>query len=338
MLLDLAVIALVAILSVTVNIVLAVFIGIVIAVVLFVARMSRTSIRRTYRCDTVRSRRARGRKQVALLEQHGGKILVIELQGVLFFGSAERLSETIERAADADTQSVILDLRRVTEIDATGTWILSDIQLALAHSGQTLVLARAEHSEVATRLAEAGVVDAIGAEHIFADVDRAMEWAEDDLLRDATDDETTVALPLAAVDFCAELTAAEVATLEGYLEQRQYSAGNLVFAEGDCGKELFIITRGRASAWLKQPSGGDIRLATFSPGTVFGELAILDAGPRSASVSAEADLSCYLLSEAKFAELTADAPQIAVRLLQNLSRALSGRLRRANRTIHQLES
>ena len=93
-----------------------------------------------------------------------------------------------------------------------------------------------------------------------------------------------------------------------------------------------------ASARLRQPSGVDIRLATFAPGTVFGELAILDAGPRSATVIADDDVGCYVLSDEKFSALMSDASHIAIKLLANLGRELSGRLRRANRTVHQLES
>jgi len=76
---------------------------------------------------------------------------------------------------------------------------------------------------------------------------------------------------------------------------------------------------------------------TFAPGTAFGELAILDRGKRSASVIAEEDLVCYVLSEEAFTALSAEAPGAAIKLLANLGRELSGRLRRANWTIHQLE-
>jgi SulP family sulfate permease len=110
-----------------------------------------------------------------------------------------------------------------------------------------------------------------------------------------------------------------------------------VFGEGEQGKELFIITSGTASAYLRQASGADIRLATFAPGTIFGELALLDPGPRSASVIADDRLVCYALSDESFRLLSHESPEVAIRLLANLSRELSRRLRQANRTIHQLE-
>ncbi len=110
-----------------------------------------------------------------------------------------------------------------------------------------------------------------------------------------------------------------------------------MFREGDPGDELLVVTKGTASAYLTLPNT-DVRLATFATGTVFGELAIFDAGARSATVIADEDLICYALTTADFAAMTAQAPLIAIRLLAAIGRELSGRLRTANRTIHQLET
>jgi CRP-like cAMP-binding protein len=338
MALDLAVVAAVALLAITINIVLAVFIGIIVAIALFIARISRSNIRRSYRCDVIRSRQARGQQQAAMLEKLGAEILVLELQGVLFFGSAETLCEDIERLASSGTRTVILDLRRVTEVDATGARILLEIHLWLARRHQQLALALVEGSEVASRLAGTGTMVAIGNQWFFADVDRAMESAEDDVLRMEAPETRRDGLPLAEVDLCSGLADSDIAVLESHMRHTTYPRGGVIFRQGDPGKELFIVTSGRASARLSQPSGGDIRLATFAPGTVFGELAILDAGPRSATVVADDDVGCWVLGDVQFSALMASAPHIAIKLLANLGRELSGRLRRANRTIHQLES
>ena len=338
MLLDLLVVTVVAILSVTINIVVAVFLGIVIAIALLLARMSHSNIRRMYRCDTIHSRKVRAPDEAALLETSGAGILVLELQGVLFFGSAETLSDDIERLSATGTRAIILDLRRVTEIDTTGARILTDIQLSLARKNQHLGLAMTRSSENAVRLSEAGIIDAIGTDCVFEDIDRAMQWAEDDLLRAEAKDFKDDEIPLARVDLLSTLTSAEIETFKSHTRHATYTRGKIIFREGDPGKELFIVTRGRVSAYIGQSGGGDIRLVTFAPGTVFGELAILDAGPRSASVIADDDVICYVLSGEQFAALAGDAPAVAIKLLAGLGRELSGRLRRANRTISQLES
>ena len=111
----------------------------------------------------------------------------------------------------------------------------------------------------------------------------------------------------------------------------------MIFREGDPGGELFIVIKGTASAFLQSPNSA-IRLATFAPGTVFGELAILDAGPRSATVVADEDLVCFVLTMSKCTALMEKHPSVAMRILAAIGRELSGRLRTANRTIHQLET
>jgi CRP-like cAMP-binding protein len=82
--------------------------------------------------------------------------------------------------------------------------------------------------------------------------------------------------------------------------------------------------------------GRPTRLITFTPGTVFGELALLDEETRSATVQADGFLVCYVLTREAFESLAADEPAIAIRLLANLGRELSVRLRRANRAICHL--
>jgi sulfate permease, SulP family len=338
MLLDLLVTAIVTVLSVTINIVLAIFLGIAIAMVLFIVRMSRSNIRRRYQCDKIHSRKARTPEEAALLEKRGQAILVLELQGVLFFGSAEMLSDDIERASAIGTRTIILDLRRVTEIDATGARVLADIQGSLARQNQHLVLALAKSSEIAGRLSEVGVIEAIGANYMFDDIDRAMEWAEDDLIRIDTKDTNSNEIPLERVDVLSALTSREIQVIKDHTRRETFPRGKIVFREGDPGNELFIVTKGRASAYLNQADGANIRLATFAPGTVFGELSTLDAGPRSATIVADDDAICYVLSDKQFAALAKDSPAVAIKLLSGLGRELSRRLRRADQTIHQLET
>jgi CRP-like cAMP-binding protein len=116
-----------------------------------------------------------------------------------------------------------------------------------------------------------------------------------------------------------------------------YEPGREVFHQGAPGDEMFVIAKGSASAFLRQASGSEMRLVTFAPGTAFGELAILDSGSRSARVTTEGGLVCYALSKEKFAALAAKAPATAIKLVSNLGRLLSHRLREANHTIQQLE-
>jgi CRP-like cAMP-binding protein/anti-anti-sigma regulatory factor len=335
--LDLLVVAVVAALSVLLNIVLAVFIGIAIALLLFVVRMGRRVVRRSYRCDEVHSRKSRGPQEREFLDRAGREILVMELQSALFFGSGETLAREIEAAMRTETRTVILDLRRVTEIDTTGAQVLAEIAGNLERAGKHLLLAVTASSKPAARLDDFGVAARLSG-RIFPDVDRAIEWAEDDLLkRESPAAAPGTEIPFERIGLFADFAPAELSALSRKFRRETYAAGKSVFHEGDAGDELFLIARGSASVFIRQP-GHDIRLATLAAGTVFGELALLDEGRRSASVVADEELVCYGLTKTDFAALAKEAPTIAIRLVSALGRELSARLRAANRTIHQLES
>jgi MFS superfamily sulfate permease-like transporter len=338
LILDLLVVVVVAALSIGLNIVLAVFIGIAIAVLLFVLRMSRSIVRRSYRGDVIHSRRSRDPTQMKALEQHGGSILIMDLQGALFFGTGERLVDEIAGATEQETHSVVLDLRRISEIDSTGARILLEIQADLSHKASQLGLVLSDHGGIKSRLEDLGVLEKIPRDQVFEDVDRAVEWAEDRLLHAVlVEPVPTEEISLEQVDILRNLDPGEMAALKARLALVAHAKGEVIFHQGDSGTELFIVTKGTASAYIRHPGGRDIRLVTFAPGTVFGELAILDAGRRSASIVADDDFVSYALSQAQFAALSHESPVVAIKLLVNLARELSARLRRANRMIDQLE-
>ncbi len=334
--LDLAVVVVVAVLSIALNIVLAVFVGVAIAIGLFVVRMSGSVIRRRYRCGAIHSRRSRLAPERIFLEQAGEAILVIELQGALFFGTGEKMLGEVEAELRHQTSCVILDLRRLTDIDSTGANALLELKTMFAQQDKEFLLALADRTAAMARLENFGVLSSIGETNILPDIDRAIERAENDLLRTQTRlyrDE----IALAEVGVFAKLNATDLAAIEPYLRRASYQAGDVIFREDDPGSEVFVVTKGTASAFL-QSSPVNIRLATFAPGTVFGELAILDAGPRSATVIADEDLVCFVLTASNFEALTVKYPDVAARVLAAIGRELSGRLRTANRTIHQLET
>ena len=111
----------------------------------------------------------------------------------------------------------------------------------------------------------------------------------------------------------------------------------MIYREGDPGDEMLLIIEGSASAVLDAPHGAMLRLATYGPGTVLGEMSIVDGDRRSASVVAD-DVKGFVLTRDNFKTLTEKAPELAIKLLVNISRELSARLRVANRTIQQLET
>ena len=134
-----------------------------------------------------------------------------------------------------------------------------------------------------------------------------------------------------------DFSAGQIEQLRGWLEPVAWSAGHVIFRHGDPGSSMYLVTKGRASVHLLH-DGGDIRLVTFTAGAVLGELALLDRGPRSATITVDEDLAGFGLSEASFGALSREQPDVAIKLLSALGRELSVRIRHANMTILQLET
>lgn len=337
--LDLAVIVAVTAIAVIGDIVSAVLLGVGVAVAFFVLRMSRSIIRREYRCGAIHSRRTRGEQDSAILAEHGDGIVVIELEGPLFFGSAETLAARVDAARVEGGRYMILDFRRVNEVDSTAARLIVQAQDRMKSRGQTLLLAGADtNRRAAAALRDAGVFAALTRERVFPDVDHAIEWAEDDLIAVTVGKARSGGeYPFERMDLTRGFGASELAGFREVLDRRTYAEGDVLVREGDEGNELFILASGSASVNMRLPGHAHAeRLVTFSPGTAFGEFALLDRETRSATITADEEVVCYVLARERFEELTRTRHAIAVKLLTNLGRELSLRLRRANRMIAQL--
>lgn len=341
MLLDLLIITLVAVVAIALDIVFAVGIGIAVTVLFFLFRMSKSVIRRAYRCNVVHSRKTREPRHMQILSDHGAKILVLELEGPIFFGTAENLALYLESAWRDNVSYVVIDLKRVNEIDSTGAKTLLQAHDRMTREGKHMLLSSLpERTHVANLLKDMGVTAALTRQRLFNDTDRAIEWAEEHLILDQLGDvESGVEFPFGRLDVLAGMNDEELAAIKNAMERRAYKKGDILFREGDISDELYVIAKGSASVRLRLSGAErDTRLITFSPGTMFGELALLDQEARSATVESDDDLVCYVLTRRQFEKLTTEHSTVAIKLLANLGRELSGRLRRANRTIYQLAS
>jgi len=121
------------------------------------------------------------------------------------------------------------------------------------------------------------------------------------------------------------------------LVKRHYGAREKIIHEGDSADSLFLLAAGSVSVYLNLPNGSrGRRLSSLSPGLAFGELSLLDGRRRSADVVADMPVICYILSTEKLNSLALDHPQIKYKLILNIARELSTKLRRADSEIRTL--
>jgi CRP/FNR family transcriptional regulator, cyclic AMP receptor protein len=114
----------------------------------------------------------------------------------------------------------------------------------------------------------------------------------------------------------------ELARIAALTDEVDVPEDKVIVRQGDPGRECFVIAEGKARATIRgkgsQPLG---------PGSFFGEMSLLDQGPRSATVTAETDMHLLVLGSREFSSLVNEVPTVAVRMM----RGLAERLRSAER-------
>jgi len=128
-------------------------------------------------------------------------------------------------------------------------------------------------------------------------------------------------LDLKSIWLFSSCSAAELRKIRGSLDEVQVSKGKVLVEEGRIGMEFFLIVSGTAAVTHEGK-----KVATLGPGSHFGELALLDRRPRSATVVSETDMDLLVLSQRQFNSLLQSVPSIARKMLA----AMAGRLREAD--------
>ena len=91
---------------------------------------------------------------------------------------------------------------------------------------------------------------------------------------------------LAGVEMFQQLDDEERARLAQFIDLRTLAQGEMLFRAGQPGEAMYIVKQGEVELYIKDHAGQHIRLAVAGPGAIFGELALLDAGPRTATALA----------------------------------------------------
>ncbi|HHH31057.1 MAG TPA: cyclic nucleotide-binding domain-containing protein, partial [Polyangiaceae bacterium] len=119
-----------------------------------------------------------------------------------------------------------------------------------------------------------------------------------------------------------KVDAEDLAPMAQAAEELSFDAGDTIIEEGEVGDVLYLVNRGRVTVLR-----GGARLATLGPGETFGEMAVLDAEPRSATVRAEVETSCLAIASEDFYDVLREQVEIA----EGVIRMLTHRLRVVDR-------
>ncbi len=132
----------------------------------------------------------------------------------------------------------------------------------------------------------------------------------------------------------ARLSDGQLGLLAAQLGMERFARGALIFSQGSVGDRLYIVLRGKVRVYTTSALGQELSLMLFQGGDFFGELALLDGGPRSASAVAMTPTTALTLQRSAFLQTLDTCPPIAAVILE----ALSLRLRHSTSYAEQLAS
>ncbi len=312
-----------------------VLVGLMATLVLFAASYSAMDVvRHRMTLASCRSTVDRPPDRTAVLDAHGDAVVVLELQGFLFFGTARRLLDLVraELAASSDVAFLVIDLQRVTGLDSSSGLAFARVSQLLGRADVQLVVAGASPEHEALLRRQEGV-DATA--RFTSDLDRAVQWCEEQILQGIDDG----GAPISAIELLtAALGRRDLATrLLGHMQRLEVGDGEEFISEGGRAHDLFVLVEGTVTASITVPRGGALRLRTMLPGTVVGEMAMYRGTTRTAAVVAEGDATVLHLSAAAVQRLEAEDPEVATVLHRWLARQLADRLTASLATIAALQ-
>lgn len=301
--------------------------GVGLSALLFVLDMSRPVVARRRGGATLHSKRLRLPAEQAALQALSGRILLLELQGALFFGNAQALAVELE-AVEREYLVVILDGRRLRELDTSGLAALDQAVVRFRKEGRRLLVSGAGADWVQRTFTAAGSAP----DYVHPSLEEALGWAEDHLL--AGRDRAALE-PGSPPSPLPPLLGAGLA-LDQRFELVAFGPGATLCRAGDDADRLWILRRGRVR--VQGPRGAaDLVLARLGPGSTVGEIGFMEQGLRSATVIAEEEVEAWVLSRADLSRLLLEEPAIGQAVLTAMAGQLARRLRETSDELGEAE-
>ncbi|MGF1535940.1 MAG: SulP family inorganic anion transporter, partial [Elainellaceae cyanobacterium] len=309
-------------------------VGFVLTVLFFMYQYSQVDVAKQVTSGaSIRSNLDRLPWQKEILLSKGNQIYVLELQGFLFFGTANYLLTKVrDRAqpnppqqnspqqdsqAEPDSSSgqplshVLIDFRQVTGLDASAVLTFSKI-LRLARKRHFTVVLTNLHPELKAKLQQGGGFDRqLEYCQIFPDIDRGLEWCEQQLLTAESSGANLSEPSLEAQLTELFLNPEQAARFIPYLEARSLPPCHYIFRRGEVTRDLYFIESGQVSVLLQMGEGNPKRLQTFFGGNMLGEMRFFGKVPLSTSVVTDAPSRLHRLTQDAFNRMKGRDPDLA---------------------------
>ena len=142
--------------------------------------------------------------------------------------------------------------------------------------------------------------------------------------------ESKTAIAIRSVPIFEQLSKKELAAVEKLVHTRTYDTNETIFSEKDPGGGMYIVMEGIVSIVKNQGGTHEKKLVTLENGDFFGEIALLDESPRTATAVSIGDSKILGFYRTDLYELVERRPKLAIKIIVNLARVVSERLRHSN--------
>jgi SulP family sulfate permease len=314
--------------------------GIAIAIVLFVVNYSRIGIvKDTLTGKSYQSNVERPFEQRQLIKQAGDRILILRLQGFIFFGTSQSLvSQVSARVKDSSLDKLrflILDFQHVSALDASALFGFVRLKQMAAANQFHLVLTEAS-KDIKTRLARNGLDEQDERIRIFPTMDYGMEWCETKLLLEEGGSSIIRAGSLRGQLRKLFPLSEGVEKFMTYLERQETQQYHILISQGDPPDCMYFIDSGEVTTRLEMSKGKFIRLKSQRGGTMVGEMGLFLKQPRTATVVVSEPSVLYRLSLESYERMMHEDPELAFHLYQWIGRVLATRITENNSTLEVL--
>ena len=310
----------------------AVFVGVLTCCVSFAIASARLSpVRRMIERSAWPSKVERGDEQASFLRSEGNRLHIVELQGVLFFGSAIRLTQQVETLLKnaGGAERLLFDFHYVRWVDSSAVQSLGRLFKQARRQGVGVELSNLS-LPMRQALLAGGCLDAEGPV-VHPDIDTAVcAWDDDvlaraDLSESSLEDWLTKVLPPG-------IALNDVLT---WFEPLELACGEALFTQGQMSDALYLVRSGRLGAYVLV-QGQEMLVRTVHAGSAIGEMGLFRAIPRSATIRAEQPSEVLQLRRERLETLQIEQPELAAVLYRVFLQQLAGRVDQLTTQTHAL--
>jgi SulP family sulfate permease len=326
--------------------------GIFASVIIFVIRYSSINlVKNAGDGNRFRSSKDRPIPDQRLLDHYAHQSLILQLQGFIFFGTANSLYETIRNFVDSSEtplRFVMLDLGLVRGIDSSAVKSFEKIIQLLNKNDIHLFLANLADRTKSQFQAGGFSSDAHKRLYFFSDLDKCLEHCEDKIVETEMGADQAklqnvkqVKNDLMQAVYNDVMAALEhqikfeelVDRMKPYLEELKVSEGEHLFKQRDTGRDLFFIMRGTINLIGESRQGIATRIRTLGPWTITGEVGAFSGYHAPYSAIAEKEGLVSRLSEENREQMESENPELAAEFHRLIIIIISNQLTKTSRAI-----